>query len=150
MKKVKPVPQGFHTVTPYLIVDGADDLIDFIENAFGGELTFMHRGEGDRVTHATVKIGNSTIMISDTMEGMKERTAMLYLYVDDVDSLYNQARKAKAEVIRELKDEFYGDRTACFKDRWDNTWWISTHVEDVGKEELEKRAKEARKEEMAH
>jgi PhnB protein len=151
MKKVKSVPEGLHTVTPYLIVDGADKFIDFTKNAFGAELTFIHRSpEDDSVTHATIKIGDSVIMIGDTMEGMSAVSGMLYLYVDDADALFNRAVKAKGKVERELRDEFYGDRAGAIKDQWGNTWWIATHVEDVGKEELEKRAKKQSKEAVAH
>jgi PhnB protein len=153
MKKVSSVPEGLHTITPYLIVDGADKFIEFVKNAFGGELTFMHRDEEDRVTHATVKIGDSVIMLGDAMPGMDPVNAMLYLYVEDADKIFNQAVKAKGKVERELRDEFYGDRAGAVKDNWNNTWWIATHVEDVGKEELERRSKEASRkqaEEMAH
>lgn len=151
--KGKSVPKGLHTVTPYLIVDGADELIEFLKNAFGGELTFIHRGDDNYVTHATVEIGDSTIMIGDTMKEMKPQTAMLYLYVDDVDAVFRQAVNANATVEREVRNEFYGDRGGAVKDKWGNTWWIATHIEDVGKEELERRGREARKqrtEAMAH
>jgi PhnB protein len=155
MKKVSSVPKGFNTITPYLIVDGVDKFIEFVKTAFGGEATFVHRDEQNenRVMHATVKIGDSIIMLGDTMPGMETQNAMLYLYVDDTDKLFNQAVKAKAKVVRELKDEFYGDRAGAVKDSWGNTWWIATHVEDVGKDELERRSKEFAKqqsEEMAH
>lgn len=146
MKKVRSVPEGFHTVTPYLVVDGADRLIEFIKNAFGGEETSMHRGEANRVMNATIKVGNSTIMVSDTMQDMEPETAMLYLYVDDVDSVYKQAIKAKGESIQAPKDEFYGDRASAVKDEWGNKWWIATQVEEVSKEELKRRMKVQEKE----
>ncbi|HMJ70167.1 MAG TPA: VOC family protein [Cyclobacteriaceae bacterium] len=152
-KAARTIPKGFQTVTPYLIIPGADRLIEFIKNAFGGEVTFMNRDEENQISHATVKVGNSTIMISDSMNEMKPETGMLFLYVDDVDATYNKAIQAKAQSIQEPKDEFYGDRVSAVKDEWDNKWWIATHVEDVDKEELEKRAKQARKEKaeaMAH
>lgn len=149
MKKVSSVPKGLHTVTPYLIVDGADEQIEFIKNAFGGELTFMHRDDQDRVTHATVQIGDSTIMISDTMDDMKPVNAMLYIYTDDVDAMFRKAVNARARAEREPKNEFYGDRTAALKDRWGNSWWIATHVEDVSEDELKRRARQ-RNEEVAH
>lgn len=146
-QKLKAVPDGFHTVTPYLVVDNADELIEFIKNAFQGELTFMHRTDDNRVSHATVKIGNSLVMISDTMTDMEPELAMLYLYVDDVDSLYESAIDANAESIQEPKDQFYGDRAGAVKDRWGNKWWIATHIENVDEEELHKRGEEARKKE---
>jgi uncharacterized glyoxalase superfamily protein PhnB len=152
-KAARSIPKGFQTVTPYLIVPDADRLIDFIKNAFGGEQTFINRDENNQISHATVKIGNSTIMVSDTMQEMEPETAMLFLYVEDADAWYNKAIEAGAKSIQEPKDEFYGDRVAAVKDEWDNKWWIATHVEDVSAEELEKRAKTERKkraEEVAH
>jgi PhnB protein len=146
-QKLKAVPDGFHTVTPYLIVDNADELIEFIKNAFQGELTFMHRTDDNKVSHATVKIGNSLVMISDTMSDMEPELAMLYLYVDNVDALYESAMAANAESIQEPKDQFYGDRACAVKDRWGNKWWIATHIENVDEQELHRRAEEARQKE---
>ena len=139
-KSVQAVPEGFHTVTPYLIVDGAARLLEFIKNAFGGEVTFNMQDDNKRITHATVKVGNSLIMVSDTMEGMKAQTSMLYLYLDDVDTVYKKAVQAKGKSIHEPSNEFYGDRAAAVQDEWGNVWWVATHVEDVGEEELRKRA----------
>jgi len=145
-KSVRAVPEGFHTVTPYLIVDGAASLIEFIKNAFDGKVTFITLEENKRVMHATVQIGNSIIMISDTMEGMSAQTAMLYLYLDNVDAVYKKAITAKGTAVQPPKDEFYGDRAGAVKDQWGNVWWIATHVEDVDEAELDKRAKKASKE----
>lgn len=142
-KSVRAVPEGFHTVTPYFIVDEAQEFIDFLKEAFNAKETFVHKREEDGgIMHATVKIGDSTIMLGETMEGMKANTTMLYLYVDDVDKLYKQAIAAGAIKEREVKDEFYGDRCGCVKDDWGNSWWISTHVEDVDDKELKKRSRE--------
>jgi uncharacterized glyoxalase superfamily protein PhnB len=146
-KSIRAVPEGFQTVTPYLVVDGAASLIDFIKNAFEGEVTFINKGDDNRITHATVSIGSSTIMISDTMEGMQPQTAMLYLYLEDADKVFRKAMDAKATSARELRTEFYGDRAGAVKDKWNNIWWIATHVEDVEPGELEKRAKAARRDE---
>jgi uncharacterized glyoxalase superfamily protein PhnB len=141
MKKVQPVPDGFHTVTPFLIVDGAEQLIEFIKKAFNGkEEGQIHWTPEHRVQHATMKIGDSILMIADTMDDMEAELAMLYLYVDDVDKLYKQAIDAKAESIQEPKDQFYGDRTSAVKDRWGNKWWIATHIEDMSMDELARRA----------
>jgi uncharacterized glyoxalase superfamily protein PhnB len=141
-KSVRAVPDGFHTVTPYLIVDGAAALIEFIRSAFDGRLTFITKTEENRVMHATMTIGDSTIMISDTMEGMEAKVAMLYLYLENVDNVFKKAIDAKATSLREPKDEFYGDRAGCVQDKWGNVWWISTHIEDVSPDELDRRAKE--------
>jgi PhnB protein len=145
-KSVRAVPEGFHAVTPYLIVDNAAGLIEFIQKAFDGKLTFITKDDDDRIVHATVKIGDSTIMISDTMEGMSAQTAMLYLYLEDVDAVFRKAVQAKATSIQEPKNEFYGDRAGAVKDAAGNTWWISTHVEDVDEKELDRRSKQVQKE----
>jgi PhnB protein len=142
-QSVRPVPEGYRTVTPYLVVDNAAALIEFIERAFGGKLMFkMGREEDHRIMHAVVTIGDSSIMLADTMEGMPVYNGMLYLYLDNVDETYKKAIEAKATPVREPKTEFYGDRSGAVKDEWGNTWWIATHVEDVNDEELQRRAKE--------
>jgi PhnB protein len=140
-KSVRAVPEGFSTVTPYLVVDEAAKLIEFIKNAFDGKVTFITHGDDkEKIMHATVKIGDSTIMISDTMEDNKTQTSMLYLYLEDADAVYKKAIQAKATSVREPITEFYGDRAGAVKDSWGNTWWIATHVEDVSDEELKQRA----------
>ena len=145
-KSVRAVPEGFHTVTPYFVVDDAQGFIDFLKKAFHGKQTFAHKREDGGIMHATVKIGDSTIMLGETMEGMEAQTQMLYLYVDDVDKTYKEAISAGAKKEREIKDEFYGDRCGCVKDDWGNTWWISTHTEDVDNKELQRRSREMEKE----
>ena len=138
-KSVRPVPEGHHTVTPYLVADHAQGLLEFMQNAFGGNVMFITKTPDGKIMHATVSIGDSIIMVADTMEGMEAHTAMLYLYLEDVDSVYKQAVQAKATPIREPQTEFYGDRAGAVKDQWGNLWWIATHVEDVDADELERR-----------
>jgi len=145
-KSVKAVPEGFHTVTPYLIVDGAAKFIDFLKSAFNAKQTFLMPAEGGKIMHATVTIGNSLVMISDSMEDMPPKPCMLYLYLDNVDATYKQAVAAKATSVHEPTDEFYGDRAGAVKDAWDNVWWIATHNEDVDDQELKRRAKKAQEE----
>jgi PhnB protein len=145
-KSVRAVPEGYHTVTPYLVVDNARELIDFIKNAFGGKETFQMKRDDGKIMHATASIGDSTVMISDTMEGMEAQTSMLYLYLEDVDSVFKKALQAKATVVREPRTEFYGDRAGAVKDRWGNVWWMATHVEEVDQKELERRAEKVMKE----
>lgn len=154
-KSVRPVPEGFHTVTPYLIVDGAAELIEFIKNAFGGKDPYIIKGENNSIMHATINIGDSRVMISDTMEGTEPQTAMLYLYVENTDELYKKAINSKATSVYEPTSEFYGDRAAAVKDKWGNIWWMATHEEDVDDAELEKRkakhiAEYKKKHEEAH
>ncbi len=140
-RSTSPVPKGFHNVTPYLVVDGAAELIEFLQRAFDAKQTFRMDDDNGRITHATVTIGDSALMISDTMDGMSPQNAMLYLYLDHVDDVFARAVNANAAVAQELKDQFYGDRTGAVKDRWGNTWWIATHVEEVDPAELKARAK---------
>ena len=141
-KSVKAIPEGMHTVTPYLIVDGANELIRFIEQAFNGKTTAIMKTKEGRVMHAGVQIGDSQIMVSDSTEQYAAGTSRLYLYVDDVDATYKSAIDAKGISLREPTDEFYGDRSSGVKDPWGNEWWIATHVEDVDEEELEKRSEQ--------
>ena len=139
-KSVKAIPEGMHTVTPYLIVDGANELIQFIEQSFDGKTTAILKTKDGKVMHASVQIGDSQVMVADATEQYAAGANRLYLYVNDVDSTYKKAINAKGISIRELTDEFYGDRSAGVKDAWGNEWWIATHVEDVDYEEIEKRA----------
>lgn len=141
-KSVKAIPEGMHTVTPFLVVDGANELIRFIEQSFDGKVTSIMKTKEGRVMHAGVQIGDSQIMVTDSTEKYPAATTRLYLYVDDVDATYDNAIKAEGTSLREPTDEFYGDRSSGVKDAWGNEWWIATHVEDVDDEEMEKRAKE--------
>ena len=145
----EPIPQGFHSITPYLVMENAGAWLKFVEKAFDAETTFLLKHESGKdagkVMHATTKIGDSNIMFSEVMENYPPVTTMLYLYVDDVDSIYKQAVNAGAVSVREPRTEFYGDRAGCVKDKWNNTWWIATHVEEVEGEELERRAREMEK-----
>jgi PhnB protein len=144
--KVKPVPEGFHTVTPYLVVDGADKVISFMKEAFGAQPVFepMMRPDG-KVMHAEYKIGNSIVMISDSSERAQATSTMLYLYVPNVDAVYQKALKAGATSLMEPADQFYGDRSGGVKDPAGNSWHIGTHIEDVSPADLKKRAAEVMK-----
>jgi PhnB protein len=115
-----------------------------MKKAFDGELTYIMEAEG-QVMHATVKIGDSIIMLTDVMGNHEPMPCQLYLYVDDMDSMYKKAVKAGGTSLREPMTEFYGDRSGAVKDEWGNHWWIATHVEDVSEAELKKREKEWRK-----
>jgi PhnB protein len=139
---VKAIPDGFHSVTPFLIVDGCRELMEFTKNAFGAEVTSSMDADDGKIMHATIRIGDSLIMVADPMLGQETQSAMLYLYVEDIDAVYKQALKAKGESLREPIDEFYGDRSAGVKDKWGNQWWIATHTEDVSPSEMEKRKEE--------
>lgn len=136
---VRTVPEGYHTVTPFIMVNDARGLIEFMKNALNGELTSVVKTNDGKIIHATVQIGDSIVMIADAMPGRSEAPACLYLYVDDVDDMYRKAINANATSLREPIDEFYGDRSAGVKDEWNNQWWLATHIEDVSNEEMERR-----------
>jgi PhnB protein len=139
-RSTRTVPKGYHTVTPFLMVNDARGLIEFMKKALNGEATSVMKMDDGKIMHATVQIGDSIIMIADLMPGANEvMPACLYLYVDDVDASYKQAINAKGISLREPTDEFYGDRSAGVRDEWNNQWWFATHIEDVSEEELERR-----------
>jgi PhnB protein len=137
----KPIPDGYHTVTPYLTVRGAPKVIEFLKQAFGAELTHEPTKRPDgTIMHAEVKIGDSRVMIGEESEMAKATASSLYLYVPNVDSVYQQAVRAGGNSIMEPTDMFYGDRSGSVKDPSGNTWYIATHKEDVAPQELAKRA----------
>ena len=139
---VKPVPDGFHTVVPYLLVPDATKLLDFVQRAFGAQVQEAMRGPDGQVVHADVMIGDSHVMLGQAHGQWKPMTAMLYLYVPDCDAVYSRALQAGGTSVREPRTEFYGDRSGGVADAFGNQWWIATHVEDVSKEEMERRARQ--------
>ncbi len=140
--KVKPVPEGYQTVIPYIVVPGVAKLMDFAKQAFGATEVHVSKLPDGSVMHAEIKIGDSIVMIGDG--GQKTFLAMLHLYMEDVDGVYQRAIQAGGKSLREPTDQFYGDRSAAVEDSFGNQWWIATHVEDVTPEEIERRAKAAR------
>ena len=138
---VQPVPPGYHTVTPYLSIRGATELLAFTKAAFGAVETEAIRSPEGRVLHAQVKIVDSNVMMGEVPKGSEPMPSTLYLYVDDVDEWFRRAVEAGGEVIEEPSDQFYGDRTASVKDGSDNRWYMATHVEDVSPEEIAERSK---------
>jgi PhnB protein len=142
---VKPIPEGYHTVTPYLVVPRVAELIDFLKQAFGAEEMFrMPRPDG-AIAHAEVRIGDSMVMMGEPMGEFQPMPAMIHLYVDDADAMYRRAVDAGATSVREPTDQFYGDRSAGVKDQAGNQWFIATHKEDVAPDELARRAEAAMK-----
>lgn len=139
----KPIPDGYHSVTPYLIVEGAQKLIDFLKKAFNAKELFCLKGQSDSVAHAEVQIGDSIVMLSDAKPEWPARNSMLYLYVEDVDAVYKSAIGAAGLPMREPENQFYGDRSASVIDPAGNHWGIATRVEDVTPEEVAKRASQA-------
>jgi PhnB protein len=140
---VKPIPDGYHTVTPYLTVQGVPKLIDFLKQAFEArEIECMAQPDGT-VRHAEVRIGDSVVMMGEARGEQAPMPSAMYLYVNDTDAVYKRALRAGATSLREPADQFYGDRSAGVKDPSGNYWWIATHQEDVPPEELKKRAEAA-------
>jgi PhnB protein len=141
--QTKPIPEGYHTLTPYLVVDGAEKVVRFMKEAFGAQAVFepMMRPDG-KIMHAEFKIGDSVVMIADASERAKATSAMLHVYVPNVDAVYQKAIKAGAISEMEPADMFYGDRSGGVKDPAGNRWHIGTHIEDVSPADLKKRATE--------
>lgn len=147
MANVKAIPEGYHSVTPYLVVKGAAKAIDFYKKAFGAQQLFRMDGPGGTVAHAEIQIGDSRLMLADESPQMGytapepgSRTPVgLMIYVPDVDKTAAQAIAAGIKTEREVQDQFYGDRSGNFVDPFGHRWTISTHKEDVSKEEMERR-----------
>jgi PhnB protein len=151
MGKVKAIPEGQRTVTPYLCVRGGAAAIEFYKKAFGAtELGRMQDPSGS-VGHAEIQIGDSRIMLADEnpQQGFRSpqtiggSPVMIHLYVENVDAVFNQAVAAGAKPIRPVEDQFYGDRSGGVEDPFGHSWWIATHIEDVSMEEMRARAAKA-------
>ena len=141
-----PIPEGYNSVTPYLVVDDAAKAIEFYKQAFGAEEKFR-MPMGDRIGHAELKIGDSFVMLADEFPSMdhlgpKSRggtTVSLLLYVNDVDSSYKTAIDAGAKQLRPIENQFWGDRMGSLTDPFGHQWSLATHVEDVSEDEMERR-----------
>ena len=140
---VKPVPDTYHTVTPYLIVKGAAQLVDFMKRAFGAKEVHVMQMPDGTIAHGDFLIGDSHVMLGEPNGPWTPQPCSLYLYLPDCDAVYQRALTSGGTSIQEPKTQFYGDRHAAVKDPCGNTWWIATHVEDVPPAELERRAAEA-------
>jgi PhnB protein len=151
MTKVKPVPDGYHSVTPYLIIAGAGEAIDFYAKVFGTTERERMRMPDGKIGHAELDLGDSVLMLADEFPdmGIKAPTTgggspvIIHVYVDDVDATFDRAVAAGAEVLQPLEDKFYGDRSAQLRDPFGHVWSIGTHIEDVPPEEMAKRAEAA-------
>ena len=147
----KRIPEGHHSISPYLIVDGAERALDFYAKAFGAVELFRHRAPTGKVGHAEMRIGDCVIMLADVHPDFEAygpahyggSPVSLHLYVEDVDAVARRAIAAGAKVKRPVADQFYGDRQGTIEDPFGHTWHLSTHVEDVSAEELDRRAKAA-------
>ena len=136
---IRKRPEGFHTVNPYLVVNGAAEVIEFLRQAFEAkEVGERFKAPDGKIMHAAVQIGDSIVEVGDAAEPMPMN---LHMYVDDVDSMYRRAIAAGAVSVREPTTTFYGDRSAGVKDPGGNNWWLACQVEDVSSEELTRRAR---------
>ena len=136
---VSPVPKGFHTVTPYLIVEDAQKLLDFVERAFDARMHHVMRQPDGSIMHADFLIGDSHVMAGQAGGPWKPMPASIYLYVPDCDAVYKRAVQGGGVSISEPTTFFYGDRHGGVTDPCGNQWWIATHVEDVPEDELQRR-----------
>jgi PhnB protein len=147
----KPIPEGYHTVTPYLVVEDAAEAIDWYEKAFGAKETVRMPMPDGKVGHAELEIGDSRVMLSDPFEqGITKppkelggTSVSVFLYVEDVDAVVKRAADAGAEVTMEVADQFWGDRFGAVLDPFGHSWSMATHVEDVPPEEMDERARAA-------
>jgi PhnB protein len=144
---VKPIPDGYHSVTPYLIVNGGHSALEFYKKVFGATEVGRFDGPGGKLAHAEMKIGDSIVMLSDEFGEMGFRGPQsiggspvgIMLYVDDCDQMFNRAVAAGSTVKKPLEDQFYGDRSGTLVDPFGHVWTIATHKEDVSPEELQRR-----------
>ena len=145
---VKPIPEGYHSVTPYLIVSGASDAIAFYKKALGAKEVMRLADPGGKVHHAEIKIGDSRIMLADEhpeIQALSPKTVggspvSIHLYVEDVDAAVERAVAAGAKLVRPVADQFYGDRTGGIEDPFGYRWFIATHKEDLTMDEIRRRA----------
>jgi PhnB protein len=151
---IKPIPEGYHTVTPYLIIKNAVRAIEFYKQAFGAtEIFRMADPDSGHVGHAEIKIGDSPVMLADEHpeigfvgpQTLGGSTVSISLYVEDVDSLFERAIHAGAKELRPVQNQFYGDRSGTLQDPYGHIWNIATHIEDISPEEMQKRFAESQK-----
>jgi PhnB protein len=146
---VKTIPEGFHSITPYLIVNDAARAIDFYKRAFGATELMKMPGPGGKIAHAEIKIGDSVVMISDETPGNQSPQSLggscvgIMLYVNDVDVVFERAKSAGAKQDAAPANMFWGDRHGRLTDPFGHKWSLATHIEDVAPEEMAKRMKEA-------
>jgi PhnB protein len=152
-KAVKPIPAGYHTVTPYLACGDGDAAIEFYKKAFGAAEKVRMPGPDGKVGHAEISIGDSRIMLTGEYAAMNflspssrgGTTVHIHLYVKDADALTERAVKAGAKLVRKVEDQFYGDRMGTVQDPFGHVWHLATHIEDLSMAELKKRAEKAMK-----
>ena len=138
--QVNPIPEGYHTITPYFTVSSVSKMIAFLKAAFGAEEITCHKMADGTIMNAEVKVGTSMVMLGEARGDYEPRKFTLYMYVSDPDSVYKKAIQAGAKSIMEPTDQFYGDRSGAVEDSFGNQWWIAKRVENVSNDEIMKRA----------
>jgi PhnB protein len=136
---VKPIPDGYQRVIPYLTVPDAEAEMEFLKRAFGAAEMFVMRGPGGSIDHAELRIGDSVVMLGQARGEWKPTPCSIYLYDENVDATHARALAAGATSVSPPTDQFYGDRHGAVQDPAGNTWWIATHVEDVSPDEMARR-----------
>jgi len=153
MSKVPHIPKGYNSITPYLVIKGASQAIDYYKKVLGATEVFRMDTPDGKVAHAELKIGDSHVMLADENPKMGQghtsaasigtSPVSLYLYIPDVDRIVERAVTAGAKVLKPVQDQFYGDRSGFIQDPFGHLWGIATHVEDVAPQEMAERAKKA-------
>lgn len=138
---VKPIPEGYENVIPFLTCTGTEKVIEFCKKTFDAKLTDISKSGDGTIRHATIHINSSAVMLGEATKEHPPMPSMMYIYVEDTDAVYAKGIAAGGVSLREPTNEFYGDRAAGLKDPSGNQWWIGTHIEDVSDEEMEKRRK---------
>ena len=155
---VRSIPNGYHTLTPYLMINGAAEALKFYKRAFGAMELYKMDTPGGKIGHAEIQIGDSRIMMADECgeespfrapQASSGSPVGLHLYVKDVDALFAQAVDAGAKVIKPVQDQFYGDRTGALQDPFGHVWFVATHKEDLSLEEIKHRAEAVHKQASA-
>ena len=143
--EINPIPKGYHSVTPYIIVDSADKALEFYEKALGAKIVSKMESNG-RIVHAEFKVGDSIIMLAENCPDMhlkpqlgEYRSVSFMVYVPDVDASAEKALGAGMKMMKEVRDQFYGDRTGTFEDPFGHVWTLGTHIEELDEEEIKKR-----------
>ena len=148
MAGVRPIPEGYHSLTPYLFIKGAAGAIEFYKNVFGATEVMRMAGPNGQIMHAELRIGDSLVMLSDenpqmgavSPQSLGGTASGINVYIADVDSVVQKAVDSGAKLVRPVKDQFYGDRSGTLIDPFGHMWSVATHVEDVSPEEMSKRA----------
>jgi PhnB protein len=144
--KVNPIPQGYHTVTPSIVVRGAEEALDFYRKAFNAEETLRMPGPDGKIIHAEFRIGNSVIMLGDEMPDMGAKSPLslggspvsFFIYLENVDEAWQRAINAGAKQVMPLADMFWGDRAGCVDDPFGHHWWLAQHIADLTPDEIKK------------